>query len=108
MATRTADPALEAEKKKHDRTIVNTFEGLVEALKDEAERLRDVDIYLNDEGKRRLAACATINFLIPFCDTAADLVNMELYDELGDDAAAVRDVLMAVDRIAKLEKGAKK
>lgn len=107
MATRTANPALVAEKKK-EREIVTTFEGLVEALHRETERLRAVDTYLNDEGKRRLAACATINFLIPFCGTAADLVNMELYDELGDDAAAVRDVLMAVDRIAKLEEGTKK
>lgn len=108
MATRTADPALVAEKKKHDRTIVNTFEGLVEALKDEPERLRDVDIYLNDEGKRRLRACETIKFLTAFCDTAADLAALEPYDELGDDASAVRDVLMAIDRVEKLERGTKK
>ena len=107
MATKTGNPAAVAEKKK-EREIVTTFEGLVIALKDEAERLRAVDIYLNDEGKRRLHACETIKFLTAFCETAADLEALELYDELGDDAAAVRDVLMAVDRIAKLEKGAKK
>lgn len=107
MATRTANPALVAEKKK-EREIVTTFEGLVVALKGEAERLRAVDIYLNDEGKRRLRACETIKFLTAFCDTAADLAALELYDELGDDASAVRDVLMAIDRIEKLEKGAKK
>lgn len=107
MATKTGNPAAVAEKKK-ERAIVTTFEGLVTALKDEAERLRDVDIYLNDEGKRRLRACETIKFLTAFCDTAADLNDLELYDELGDDASAVRDVLMAVDRIAKLEKGTKK
>lgn len=106
MAPKAPDPALMAEMKK--REIVTTFEGLVATLKDEAERLRAVDIYLNDEGKRRLRACETIKFLTAFCDTAADLDDMELYDELGDDASAVRDVLMAVDRIAKLEKGAKK
>ena len=65
-------------------------------------------VYLNDEGKRRLRACETIKFLTAFCDTAADLAALELYDELGDDASAVRDVLMAIDRIEKLEKGTKK
>ena len=107
MATKTGNPAAVAEKKK-ERAIVTTFEGLVEALKCETEKLRAVDIYLNDEGKRRLRACETIKFLTAFCDTAADLNDLELYDELGDDASAVRDVLMAVDRIAKLEKEAKK
>lgn len=95
-------------QKLQPREIVNSFEGLVEALHRETERLRAVDIYLNDEGKRRLHACETIKFLTAFCETAADLVALELYDELGDDASAVRDVLMAVDRIEKLEKGAKK
>lgn len=106
MVTKTADPALMAEKKK--REIVATFEGLIDALGDEAQRLRAVDIYLNDEGKRRLHACETIKFLTDFCNTAADLNDLELYDELGDDASAVRDILMAIDRIEKLEKGAKK
>lgn len=106
MAQKTTKPAMVAEKK--PREIVTTFEGLVEALGDEAERLRAVDIYLNDEGKRRLRACETIKFLTAFCDTAADLAALELYDELGDDASAVRDVLMAIDRIGKLEKGTKK
>lgn len=90
------------------REIVTTFEGLVEALRDEAQRLRAVDIYLNDEGKRRLRACETIKFLTAFCNTAADLNDLELYGELGDDASTVRDVLMAIDQIEKLEKGAKK
>lgn len=107
MATKTGNPAAVAEKKK-ERAIVTTFEGLVEALGNEAERLRAVDIYLNDEGKQRLRACETIKFLTAFCNTADDLIDLELYDELGDDAAAVRDVLMAVERIAKLEKETKK
>ncbi|MBQ8238800.1 MAG: hypothetical protein IJZ39_11715 [Oscillospiraceae bacterium] len=106
MAPRASDAAKAAEYK--PREIVTTFEGLVEALKRETEKLRAVDIYLNDEGKRRLRACETIKFLTGFCETAAELDALGLYDELGDDASAVRDVLMAIERIVKLEKGAKK
>lgn len=90
------------------REIVTTFDGLVEALKRETEKLRAVDIYLNDEGKRRLRACETVKFLTGFCETAAELDALGLYDELGEDASTVRDVLMAIERIVKLEKGAKK
>lgn len=107
MEQRTTNPALVAEKKK-ERAIVTTFEGLIEALKREIEKLRAVDTYLNDEGKRRLAACETIQFLTAFCGTAADLVDLELYDELGEDVSAVRDVLMAIDRIVKMEEAEKK
>lgn len=105
-ATRIPEAAKAA---KHEpRQIVTTFDGLIEALKRETEKLRAVDTYLNDEGKRRLAACETIKFLSAFCDTAADLTDLELYDELGEDVGAVRDVMMAIDRIAKMERGAKK
>lgn len=89
------------------RKIVTTFGGLVATLERETTKLRAVDTYLNDVGKRRLAACEQIAFLTGFCDTASDLTELDLYDELGDDADVVRDVLMAVTRIAKLEEGRK-
>lgn len=80
-----------AEKKK--RKIVTTFEGLVEALRKEVEKLQAADTYLNDEGRRRLTACRHILFLTDFCDTAEEREDLELYHELGDNAETVRDVL---------------
>lgn len=85
------------------REIVTTFEGLVAALVREIGKLRAVGTYLNDDGKRRLRACETIGFLADFCESAADLTETALYDELGDGADAVRDILMAIERIEKLE-----
>ena len=79
------------EKGNEGRGIVTTFEGLVEALEREREKLRAVDIYLNDDGKCRLRACDTLAFLADFCD----------------DAVYVRDIIMAIERVVKLEKGKK-
>lgn len=104
-ATRTPEATA---ARKEPRQIVTSFEGLIKALERETEKLRAVDTYLNDEGKHRLVACENIQFLAAFCDTAADLEDMGLYDELGGDAGAVWDILMAIERIAKMEKGAKK
>lgn len=98
-----AKPAEAAQHRKEPREIVTTFEGLVAALAREIGKLRAVDTYLNDDGKRRLRACETIGFLAEFCESAADLTETALYDELGDDADAVRDILMAIERIEKLE-----
>lgn len=98
----------ELARKHQPREIVTTFEGLVEALKRETEKLRAVDIYLNDEGKHRLRACETIKFLAGFCETAAELDALDPYDGLAaEDANAIRDVLMAIQRIEQLEEGTK-
>ena len=98
-----AKPAEAAQYRKEPREIVTTFEGLVAAMAREIGKLRAVDTYLNDDGKRRLRASETIGFLAEFCESAADLTETALYDELGDDADAVRDILMAIERIEKLE-----
>lgn len=92
------------EKGNEGRGIVTTFEGLVEALEREREKLRAVDIYLNDDGKCRLRACDTLAFLADFCDDAKSLDDMDVYSELSDDAVYVRDIIMAIERIVKLEK----
>lgn len=89
------------------REVITTFDGLIEALEREIEKLRTVDIYLNEAGKRRLEACEKIQFLSTFCDAAANMVDLELYDELGEDTGSVWDILVAIDRIVNLEKGAK-
>lgn len=88
--------------------FVSDYAGLIAAVKAEEDKLRAVDIYLNEEGHRRLSACGKIRFLSAFCGSAIDLVDLELYDELGEDVAAIQDIMMAIDRIAKLERGAKK
>ena len=117
MATRTADPAMMAEKKNTIECcepinaapkFVNDYAGLIAAVKAEENRLRTVDIYLNDDGNRRLSACGKIRFLSAFCGSATDLVDLELYDELSDDLAVIQDIMMAIDRIAKMERGSKK
>lgn len=89
--------------KKDKRESITTYAGLVEAVHREVEKLRAVDVYLNDNGKCRLRACRQILFLMDFCNNAKELDDMELHHELGDDAYAARDVLMAVDRIAEAE-----
>ena len=89
------------EKGNEGRGIVTTFEGLVEALEREREKLRAVDIYLNDDGKCRLRACDTLAFLADFCDDAKSLEDMDVYSELSDDAVYVRDIIMAIERIVE-------
>lgn len=103
MARIKENPAAALAAKREPREVVTTFEGLVAALAREIGKLRAVDTYLNDDGKRRLRACETIGFLADFCESAAGLTETALYDELGDDADAVRDILMAIERIEKLE-----
>lgn len=87
--------------------LVSDYAGLIAAVKAEEDKLRAVDIYLNEEGHRRLSACGKIRFLSAFCGSAIDLAEMDLYDELGGDASVTQDILMAIERIAKLEKGGK-
>lgn len=107
MNTKNVNEACMAAKREAPK-FVSDYAGLIAAVKAEEDKLRAVDIYLNDSGHRRLSACGKIRFLSVFCGSATDLVDIELYDELGDDVAEVSDIMMAVDRIAKLERGGKK
>jgi len=83
--------------------MVRTFEDIATALRDESQKLRAVDIYLNDKGKRRLSACVKIRNMMDFCSTATELLEANPAAELGDEASAVSDVLHAINRIAKGE-----
>lgn len=47
--------------------FVSDYAGLIAAVKAEEDKLRAVDIYLNEEGHRRLSACGKIRFLSAFC-----------------------------------------
>lgn len=91
-------------KDRRDRFVAD-YDGMIAAVKAEEDKLRAADIYLNDEGRRRLSACGKIGLLSAFCDSATDLIDLELYDELGEDVTAVKDIMMAIDRIAELERG---
>lgn len=107
MNKKNVNEACVAEK--HERPwFISDYAGLIAAVKAEEDKLRAVDIYLNEEGHRRLSACGKIRFLSAFCGSAIDLVDLELYDALAEDVAAIQDIMMAIDRIAKLERGAEK
>ena len=60
--------------------MVKTYEEWIEAVEQEASKLRAVEEYLTEDGKVRLNAFRTLSHLIPFCPTSLDCWNSFQFD----------------------------
>lgn len=65
---------------------IQTYAEWKDAVQRVFDQLRVVDIYLNEEGKERMAAMHTLLDLASFCDTSASLLAwIESREDMSED-----------------------
>lgn len=84
--------------------MIVTYGDFIGTLEVEIQKLQDVELYLNDQGKLLLKAYRKIRDLTAFAESCQELIEIGVMRELnlGEEKAA-RLALMAIDRIAKAE-----
>lgn len=84
--------------------MIVTYGDFIGTLEVEIQKLQDVDLYLNDQGKLMLKAYRKIRDLTAFAESCQELIEIGMMQELDpEEEEAARLALRAIDRIARAE-----